>query len=362
MNDSFSSRPKLTLRVPVQHSYASRPTQTVVITGGNHGLGFACAETLAYADKNWCVIIAGHDREKIVAATDKLRKKCNAKVEPMLLNLGSLRSIRYFAENLSDGLRDGCFPPLRALICNAGVHPATGLAYTADGYEQTFGVNHLGHFLLVNLLLRQFSPPGRIIIVSGSPVNPLNLDWLRNRFSPLEAAGLAWPESPGGLHMNGFRRYRASKHCNLLFAAELDRRLANASPETRLADITVNVFDPSVTPGTRLVRAWPRLLQRVWQSPTLHALARCLGANLATVERAGRSLAGLVLNPELEGVSGKYFRVLKERHVRDIVCNQALAKKLWLDSAEIVSWRRQADEYVHSPVFVSLEQRAFVLS
>jgi NAD(P)-dependent dehydrogenase (short-subunit alcohol dehydrogenase family) len=330
------------------------------VTGGNQGLGYACAETLAYADQNWCVIIAGHERDRIAQAAEHLRQKSKAHVEPMLLNLASLRSIRYFSENLSEGLRDGHFPPLRALVCNAGVHPASGISYTTDGYEQTFGVNHLGHFLLVNLLLPQITPPGRVVIVSGGALNPLNIDGLLNKWSRLDACRLAWPESPGGLRMNGSRRYRTSKLCNLLFAAELNRRLSEAPPVTRRSEIDVNVFDPSVTPGTQLIRSWPCLMQRLWQSKTLHSVARCLGAKISTVDKSGRSMAGLVMNPELQGVSGKYFHVANERQPRAITCDQALAKQLWEDSAQLVSWNKPAEAFVDAPAFLCMDPHALV--
>jgi NAD(P)-dependent dehydrogenase (short-subunit alcohol dehydrogenase family) len=214
-----------------------------------------------------------------------------------------------------------------------------------------FGVNHLGHFLLVSLLLAQITPPGRIVIVTGGARTPLNLGGA-TRWGRLEARRLAWPENPGGARMNGWRRHRASKLCNLLFAHELNRRLAEAAPLARLAHIDVNVFDPLTTPGTQLTRSWPGLLQRLWQSPTLHSVARCLGAKISTVEKSGRAMAGLILNPELAGVTGKCFAVLNERQPRDIPCDPDLAKKLWDDSAALVSWNKPPEALVEATAFL----------
>ncbi len=327
----------------------------MIVTGGNEGLGYACAEALAYSDQKWCVIIAGHERERITAAAEKLRRASKTQVEPMLLNLGSQRSIRYFSENLSEKLREGGLPPLRALVCNAGVRMGAGIRYTTDGFEQTFGVNHLGHFLLVNLLLSQITAPGRIIIVGGGSRRSLNLGGAWNPPAVPEARRLAWPESPGGLRMNGLRRYRTSKLCNLLFADELNRRLAEFASMAGLSDIDVNVFDPSVTPGTRLTRSWPSIIQRLWESKTLHSVARCFGAKISTVEKSGRSMAGLVMDPRLQGVSGKYFQVLNERNPQDIKCDRRLAKKLWDESAELVNWRKPAEVFVDPSAFVYSE-------
>ena len=335
--------------------FSSGAKQTVIVTGGNAGLGYACAEALTCSGQKWCVIIAGHERDRISAAADKLRLSSRSQVEPMLLNLGSHRSIRYFSENLSESLRDGNIPPVRALVCNAGVQTGSGIAYTADGFEQTFGVNHLGHFLLVNLLLSQITSPGRIIIVGGGTPRSLNVGGLLNPPAVPAARRRAWPESPGGLRLNGLRRYRTSKLCNLLFAYELNRRLGEFSPAAGLSGIDVNVFDPSVTPGTSLKRSWPFLRQRLWQSRTLHSLARCFGARIATVEQSGRSMAGLVMKPEWQGLSGKYIKVLNEQNPRDIQCNPAMARKLWEESAELVSWRKPAEVFVEPAAFVYSE-------
>ena len=273
----------------------------------------------------------------------------------MLLNLASLRSIRYFSENLSEKLHEGQIPPLRALICNAGVQATSGINYTADGYEHTFGVNHLGHFLLVNLLLAQITPPGRILIVSGGARNLSNIPAGFGGWGRLDARRMAWPENPGGLRMNGWRRYRASKLCNLLFAHELNRRLAEAAPMARLAHIDVNVFDPLVTPGTGLTRSWPGMLQRLWQAKALHSVARCFGAKISTVEKSGRAMAGVIMDPKLEGVSGKYIQALNEQPARSIPCDPELAKRLWDDSAELVAWNRPAEVFMDTSAFVYSE-------
>jgi len=335
--------------------FSSGAKQTVIVTGGNEGLGYACAEAMACSDQKWCVIIAGHERDRIAAAAEKLRQSSRAHVEPMLLNLGSQRSIRYFSENLSEKLRDGHLPPLRALVCNAGVQMGTGISYTTDGFEQTFGVNHLGHFLLVNLLLSQITSPGRIIIVGGGNRRSLNTGGFLNPPAVPVARRLAWPESPGGMRLSGLRRYRTSKLCNLMFAHELSRRLAEFSLEAGLSGIDVNVFDPSVTPGTRLTRSWPFLMQRLWQSKTLHSAARCFGAQISTVEKSGRSMAGLVMNPDWQGISGKYFKVLNEQNPEDIDCDRAVAKHLWEESAELVNWRKPAEVFVEPSAFVYSE-------
>ncbi len=84
------------------------------------------------------------------------------------LDLASLRSVRDFADRLPD-LE---VPPLTALVCNAGLQVVSGAATTADGYEMTFGVNHLGHFALVQQMLGALTTPARIVVVSSGTHDP----------------------------------------------------------------------------------------------------------------------------------------------------------------------------------------------
>ena len=85
-----------------------------------------------------------------------------------MLNLGSLAAIRHFVLDFSAGNR----PPLHAVVCNAGVQHVGPTQRTEDGFEATFAVNHLGHFLLANLMLRHLEPPSRIIFVSSGTHDP----------------------------------------------------------------------------------------------------------------------------------------------------------------------------------------------
>jgi NAD(P)-dependent dehydrogenase (short-subunit alcohol dehydrogenase family) len=82
------------------------------------------------------------------------------RVDAMSLDLASLDSIRAFATELAGRLDAGGLPPLRGLVCNAGVQSGGRGSVTADGFESAFGVNHLGHFLLVELLRPLLEPPG----------------------------------------------------------------------------------------------------------------------------------------------------------------------------------------------------------
>src|SRR6187399_2777963 len=116
----------------------------VLVTGGNSGIGLECARSLARA--GWHVWIASRNREASAEAVRLIQAESGgAKADALSVDLGSLQSVRLLAKEIAD--RD---IPLRAIVCNAGLQFFNGAArYSADGFELTFAVNHLGHFLLV---------------------------------------------------------------------------------------------------------------------------------------------------------------------------------------------------------------------
>src|SRR5260370_15139161 len=144
------------------HSYD--PPQTVILTGGTSGLGYASARMIAASHPDWHMIIASRNQLQGTGFVNALKNKTgNQQIEWMPLDLASLASIRAFAREVA--VRD--LPPLHAVVCNAGLQVISGTTYTQDGFETTFGVNCLGHFLLVNMLLRQLVAPARIVFVSS---------------------------------------------------------------------------------------------------------------------------------------------------------------------------------------------------
>ena len=143
--------------------------QTIIITGGASGLGYAYACTFAVSYPDLHIIIASRNQQQGTRAVRTLQQKTgNQHIAWMPLDLASLASVRAFAREVA--ARD--LPPLRALICNAGLQVVSGTTSTQDGFEMTFGVNCLGHFLLVNLLLPQMVAPARIVLVSSDAHDP----------------------------------------------------------------------------------------------------------------------------------------------------------------------------------------------
>jgi NAD(P)-dependent dehydrogenase (short-subunit alcohol dehydrogenase family) len=190
------------------------PTQGIaLITGANVGIGRVTAIELAKA--GYQVIIAGRSLARTQPIVDEIQALPNSRPALFLpLDLASLSSVRacataFAALNL----------PLHLLVNNAGVAGARGL--TLDGFEMTFGVNHLGHFLLTQLLLPHLiaAAPARVVTVSSR--------------AHKRTSGINWEDMRRPTHSTtGIREYANSKLANLLFSAELAKRLKGTQVST----------------------------------------------------------------------------------------------------------------------------------
>ena len=213
-------------------SQAELNGKTVIITGANTGIGLETAVDLA--KRNARVILACRSVERGETAAVEVRKRSgNDNVVFVQLDLASLDSVRKFAARILEGE-----PRIDFLINNAGIY-SNSFTRTIDGLETTFAVNHLGHFLLTNLLLDRLkeAPSARIINVSsiGYRRGEIDFDDLNSERS-----------------YSGFKAYCRSKMANILFT----RKLAKELQGTR---VTINVVHPGAI-YTNIVRQNSSLL------------------------------------------------------------------------------------------------------
>lgn len=306
-------------------SRSDHPEKTALITGANGGIGFQCARSILQAG-GWRVIIAGRPGAKTDEAVQRLRREEpeNGRVSAMPVDFASLASVRELAERVAS--LDG--PPLHALVCNAGTQSFRGLVRSRDGFEITFAVNHLAHFLLAQLLLPSFQEPGRIVLVASGTHDPDTIDGRFNKPVYRSAESLAFPEKFGLEQLSGIRRYSTSKLCNILHAYELSRRLRAAGSK-----IDVNAYDPGATPGTGLTRDYPLALRLLFSRPVL----KVLGVRNYSVAETGTAMARLVIDPTLEGTSGKYFHVHDEVRSSKDSYDEAKALDLWKTSLALTA-------------------------
>jgi len=304
---------------------------TVLVTGGNSGIGFECARRLA--EEGWHVLIASRNREASADALRRItRESGNHTVSEMSLDLGSLESVRQFAREIA-----AADVPLRALVCNAGLQVGRGPHRSVDGFELTFAVNHLGHFLLTNLLLGRLAANAhaRIVIVASGVHDPkLRTGMPKPRITDITT--LAATDGGRQGDFDGRLAYVNSKLCNLWFAYELVRRIEGAG----LRRLTVNAFDPGLVPGSGLARDYPPALRFIWKR-ILPGVARVLTLVIPTINsapKAGGALAQLVLAPALETVSGKYFPShtrWREAPSSDASYDTDRARQLWDESVRM---------------------------
>ncbi|XP_076353857.1 retinol dehydrogenase 11-like [Tachypleus tridentatus] len=274
--------------------------KTVIITGGNTGIGKETAMELARRHAR--VILACRNQEKAkLAAIDIVSSTRNKNVEIMKLDLSSQESVRKFAEEFKR-----TYDRLDILINNAAVFALPERTLTVDGYEITFATNHLGHFLLTNLLLDLLkkSSPSRIINVSSEShrLGTIRFDNLNSERSyVLDTA------------------YSHTKLANILFTRILANRLAKTGvttyslhPGLVCTDIFRHYF------GVRKFLA--NLLISIYGK---------------TAKQGAQTTVFLAVTPGIESLSGSYFSDCKVTRTSAKAMNMTIAQKLWEVSEEM---------------------------
>lgn len=274
-----------------------------LVTGASNGVGKAAAIKLATMGASLVLLCRDRDRGENAMAEISLRSGSDD-LDLLVADLGSLSQIHAAAGAFLDSGR-----PLHVLVNNAGaIHMDRGV--TEDGIETTFAVNHLGPFLLTNLLLDRMreSGPARIVNVS-SEAHKIGYGDGRMAFDDLM----------GERQFSGWKAYGQSKLANILFTRELARRL---NP----AEVTANALHPGV-----VASEFGRNNKMGWM-PYVQAMYRPF---CRSNEKGADTAVWLAATPEIEGVTGKYF---KDRKVSP-PARQALADddaaRLWRVSEEL---------------------------
>ncbi|MBB6551304.1 SDR family NAD(P)-dependent oxidoreductase [Nonomuraea rubra] len=314
--------------------------RTIVLTGGTSGIGFAAATAILRDEHGpWHLVLpvrdAARGRQTVESLTSAAASGNTA--EAMTMDLSSLESVRTFAAELTSRATSETLPPVHALVCNAGVQMGTNLIHTADGFESTFAINHLGHFALVNALLPVLSAPARVVVTSSDTHDPALKLGPAPAWSSADALArgeLAVPAKPDNAFVAGQRRYSTSKLANLYFTYALARRL----PE----GVTANAFNPGMVPGTALGRSLPAPVRFISSHvfPRLTwLLRRVVSPNVNSAAESGAALAWLVTAPELADTTGRYFDGRAETRSSEESYDTARAEQLWSGSQRLTGAR-----------------------
>jgi NAD(P)-dependent dehydrogenase (short-subunit alcohol dehydrogenase family) len=277
--------------------------KTVLITGGNSGIGLMTAVGLARMGAQ--VIITARTVAKGDTAVEEIRRRSGSDdVSHVQLDLASLASIRACSETVLSMV-----PRLSVLINNAGVIMLRRRR-TEDGFETTFGVNHLGHFAFTNHLLDRLrsSAPSRIVVVSSAAH--------RGARRGLDFADL---NSEHGRY-RAFRTYSRSKLANILFTRELARRLDGSG-------VTANAVHPGAV-STRLARDG--------DAGVLGHLGMLVARPFLLSPEQGAATSIYVASaPELECVTGAYFEKSAPVTSSKSALDMAAAAQLWSASSAL---------------------------
>jgi retinol dehydrogenase 12 len=273
--------------------------KTVIVTGGTNGIGLVTARELARLGAQ--VTIISRSPEKCAAIVEKIKKETgSANVEFIAADLSVMSEIRQAAYEFKKR-----HTRLHVLVNNAGAY-FSSRQVTKDGYEMTFALNHLGYFLLTQLLLDTLkaSAPARIINVSSEAHRGAKLD-----FNDLQ----------NEKKFSGFGVYGQSKLANLLFTYELSQRLKDVN-------VTVNAVHPGF-----VASGFAKNNGGIYS----------IGMNILSLfarkpDKGAATNIYLASSPEVEGITGKYFVDSKAVESSKESNDLSAQKQLWDTSLELI--------------------------
>ena len=288
--------------------------KTIVMTGGTSGLGEITARIL-------------RNTPGVKLLLGARGSSSHREGDTLPLDLARLASVRNFAAEVSAHNAE-----IDALVLNAGLSRANADSRTVDGFETTFAVNHLAHYLLLRLLSPCLADRAIVILTTSGAHDPAERTPIpppRHAHARLFAHPDQDPELDTLPRTAGGRAYASSKLCNVLTA-----RAFAAQPETQAKRMTVIAYNPGPTPGTRLLRDGGLLINLGWRilgGPLRHLLPR-----LNSRDVAGQALAGLALGTTVPP-AGKIYASLRRGRLgwidpSELARRDDVMLALWRDS------------------------------
>ena len=282
--------------------------KTVLVTGATNGIGLEAARSLAKQGAK--VVLVGRDAAKTARCLADVRASApGADVSSLLCDFSRQKEARRLAEEV---LRR--FDRLDVLVNNAGT-VFKNRTLTEDGIEATFAVNHLGYFLLTQLLLER--------IVQSAPARIVNVASIAHRRATMDFDDLFYERG-----YSLVKAYGRSKLGNVLYTRLLAQKLAGTG-------VTVNSLHPGAV-DTGIWSAAP-----AWMKPLIAILRRFA---FISAEEGGRRIVQLVAGPELSGTTGQYFENGRIVDPAPRARDDALARRLWQESERLTGLKPGAQE------------------
>ncbi|XP_059046021.1 retinol dehydrogenase 12-like [Achroia grisella] len=275
--------------------------KVVIITGANSGIGYETAKDLAHRGAR--VILACRNEQRgLTAQNNIIADTGNQDIHYRQLDLASLSSVRNFAEDILKNEKR-----LDVLINNAGIY-ATKCTKTVDGHLLDLQSNHLGPFLLTNLLLPLLKKTGSSRIV--------NVSSIAHKYGKLDVNDLNMEKQP----YSGGAAYANSKLCNVLMTAELSQQLKGH-------DVTANSLHPGVI-DTDIIPNREKILMKL--------LSLLFKPYFKTKWEGAQTSIYLAVSPEVQGVSGYYYSDCQQKSTSKLAQDRNLARRLWEVSEKLV--------------------------
>lgn len=298
--------------------------RTVLVTGGYSGLGMETARAMATRGAH--IILSGRDATKLAATSDEIAEATGARVDTLVCDLSSLDSVRAAAKEAKQR-----FDKIDVLVNNAGVM-APPLGRTADGFETQFGTNHVGHFLLTNLLMP--------LIEKGDHPRIVNLSSRGHHFDEVHL------DDPNYEHRDyeKWTAYGQSKTANILFTVGL---------ENRLGDKGIHAY--AVHPGGIQTNLGRHMSEEdvAWMMERIRKSAEAAGKSgsgtaapgFKTIPQGAATTCWAATADELEGAGGVYCEDCHVANqddqnptggVRSYAIDPVKAERLWALSEDLV--------------------------
>ena len=277
--------------------------KVVAITGANAGIGKETA--VALAGMGATVVMTSRDPDRGADALAEVRERSESTtVDLMQLDLAAFESIQAGAAGLLDR-----YDRLDVLVANAGL-VMSKRTETVEGFETTFGVNHLGHFYLTSLLWDRLrtGDPSRVVVVSSAA-------------HKMVRRGLDFDDLQCTRRYRAFDAYSRSKLANVYFTRELARRFADSGS-------TANAAHPGYV-ASHFARDGDLYLEPVIK----------LGARLFAIspEEGARTSVYLASSPEVEGVTGGYYAKCRPASMSAVAQDDIAARRLWDASEALIN-------------------------
>ncbi|KAM0427869.1 hypothetical protein ACHAPT_007328 [Fusarium lateritium] len=300
-------------------------TGTVLITGANGSvaLGFVNSLLSTYPSHTLLATVRNPSSIHTTKLSKIIASKPNAKAHIEALDLSSLADVRSFAEKTAERVATGKLPRISAIVCNAFTWSLSETVYTQDGFEASFQVGHLSHYLLVLKLLGSMTPDGRIVLLGSNahyPDRPHPLTKLIAEIpDDVERIVKPLPDEPGQEHDRGFQRYGTAKLANVVLMHDLNSRLKKA----------FTAMDPGGIVDSR-AHTVQKLPVRVvlttlsWLLP----VTKYVSSSFRRSADAGRDLAELSVGEDFKDVRG-YFLGVKSEEEAEMTKDETKQRILW---------------------------------